>query len=304
MLKSVGMKILNTSAKELFARKTLADLFTVKINGEPIVSGESHAETGQTVKMGVGRDLSINVDRTSILFNETNFKKGEFINVDNRSGLDQVLGVEVPTVGLLYCQIVKSLDQKRIPRENWNRFPVPADSGLFILLIPERDPALMSQLDGKELKINIFDRNRIRETRKIPIKIAPDLMVPGAVSRTDSESDLEVDSPQTRLGEGAGPRKPDTVQNRKSADKRDAASTRESLWTGKWLWIFQIANFVLLIGLIAYGMFFVMPKVQVLEDRLAKNEMFIHGTREAIREELDQIKEEILRQCQQDLDAE
>jgi hypothetical protein len=56
----------------------------------------------------------------------------------------------------------------------------------------------------------------------------------------------------------------------------------------------------LLIGLAGYGIFFILPKVQVLEDRLAKNEMFIHGTREAIREELDQIKEEILRQCQQD----
>jgi hypothetical protein len=35
----------------------------------------------------------------------------------------------------------------------------------------------------------------------------------------------------------------------------------------------------------------------LLEDRLAKTEMFIHGSRQAIREEMDQIKEEVLRQC-------
>jgi len=302
MLKSVGMKVLNTSTRELFAGKTLADLFTIKINGEPIVSGESHAETGRTVKMGAGRDLSINVNKTSILFNESNFRKGEIVDVDNRSGLDQVLGVEVPTAGLLYSRIVKRLDNKPIAGENWNRFIVPADSGVFIVLIPEPDPALVSQLDGKELKINIYERNRIRETRKIPIKIAPELMVPGAGSRTDLESERYALQP--RPGESVGPRTTESVPNRKTTEKREAPSTKESITIGRWIWIFQICNLVLLIGLGAYGMLFVLPKVQVLEDRLAKNEMFIHGTREAIREELEQIKEEILRQCQQDTDAE
>jgi hypothetical protein len=49
--------------------------------------------------------------------------------------------------------------------------------------------------------------------------------------------------------------------------------------------------------LAGYGIFFMLPKIQVLEDRLAKSEMFIHGSREAIREELDEIKREILQQC-------
>ncbi len=30
---------------------------------------------------------------------------------------------------------------------------------------------------------------------------------------------------------------------------------------------------------------------------MSKNEMFLHGAREAIREELDKTKEEILREC-------
>jgi len=56
-------------------------------------------------------------------------------------------------------------------------------------------------------------------------------------------------------------------------------------------------NLALLVCLGAYGIFFVLPKIQVLQDRLAKNEMFIHGSREAIREELEEIKAEILKQC-------
>jgi len=71
-----------------------------------------------------------------------------------------------------------------------------------------------------------------------------------------------------------------------------------------WIWIIQAVNLVFLAGLAVYGIFFILPKLQVLEDRLAKNEIFIHGSREAIREELDQIKQEILKQCQADLEKE
>ena len=63
-------------------------------------------------------------------------------------------------------------------------------------------------------------------------------------------------------------------------------------------------NLVLVLGLGVYGVLFLLPRLQVLDDRLVRNEMFIHGSREAIREELEQIKEEILRQCQQDTDTE
>ncbi|MFC1834442.1 hypothetical protein ACFL2Q_06875, partial [Thermodesulfobacteriota bacterium] len=70
-----------------------------------------------------------------------------------------------------------------------------------------------------------------------------------------------------------------------------------------WLWAFQISTGVILLGLIGYIAFFVLPRIQVLEDRLAKSEMFIHGSREAIREELDQIKEEIVQQCRKVTDS-
>ena len=71
-----------------------------------------------------------------------------------------------------------------------------------------------------------------------------------------------------------------------------------------WIWILTVLNLILLMSLAAYGVFFVLPKIQVVEDRLAKNEMFIHGSREAIREELEQVKEEILSECRRDSQSE
>ena len=53
-----------------------------------------------------------------------------------------------------------------------------------------------------------------------------------------------------------------------------------------------------------FRLFFMLPKIQVLQDRLAKTEMFLHGSREAIREELDQLKGEILQQCEKDSSSE
>jgi hypothetical protein len=195
-------------------------------------------------------------------------------------------------------------EQKKIPKENWNRFTVPADTGIFVVLIPDPDPAQLAQLDGKELKINIFERNRIRETRKIPIKIAPDLRALGPQARTELEPGPGKFGIQTRPDEGVARWTPELSEAGKESGRRETPATEPPgtlrRWGGTWIWIFQVFNLILLIGLAGYGIFFILPKVQVLEDRLAKNEMFIHGTREAIREELDQIKEEILRQCQQD----
>ena len=58
-------------------------------------------------------------------------------------------------------------------------------------------------------------------------------------------------------------------------------------------WILLALSSIVSLALLGYGAFFLLPKIQVLEDRLAKSEMFIHGSREAIREELDQIKDEV-----------
>ena len=70
------------------------------------------------------------------------------------------------------------------------------------------------------------------------------------------------------------------------------------------MWALQIFNLALLVALGVYGIFFMLPKMQVLEDRLAKNEMFIHGSREAIREEIEEMREDILRECRPESSSE
>ncbi len=249
--------------------------------------------------------MSINVDKTVIAFNENNFKKGEILNVDNRSGSDQVIGVELPEKGLLYDQVIRKPEQTKIPRENWDKFTLASDSGIFIVLIPEDDPAQLSQLDGKEIVIKVFQGNKIKETRKIPIKTSADLRGAGKSSGVPGEPvQPEEPSQQSKL-EAESSRAAEPVEASAPPARRETASSGETAQAnrrlgGLWLWIIEIFNLVLLAGLAVYAIFFMLPKIQVLEDRLAKNEMFIHGSREAIREELDQIKAEILRQCQKD----
>jgi flagellar basal body-associated protein FliL len=90
---------------------------------------------------------------------------------------------------------------------------------------------------------------------------------------------------------------------KQQTDQASSSRITES-FGGTLIWILQISNLVLTVGLIVYGFFFMLPKIQVLEDRLAKNEMFIHGSREAIREELEQIKKDILDQCLRETESE
>ena len=118
MIPSVALKIMNTSSRALFERKSIADLFIIKINKEPLVSSESIREKPNTVRFGTGQDMSIKIDRNTVVFNEDNYRKGEILNVDNRSGMDQVLGVEFPTTGLLYYQVIRKPEQsnKGIPQ--------------------------------------------------------------------------------------------------------------------------------------------------------------------------------------------
>jgi hypothetical protein len=302
MTKSLSVKLLDKTKLNLFAGKTVSDLFTMSIGDQQLISEESMPEKERTVQLGTGRDISINVDKTSITFNEDNFKKGEMLNVDNRSGNDQVIGVELPEKGFLYDQIIRKPDQTKIPRENWDRFTLAADSGIFIVLIPEPDPAQLAQLDGKDIIIKVYQANKIKETRKIPIKTSSDLRgsVPGSTlgptTPRQAEEPRQPSKPEvgsSRLKETGEPSTP---------AKQSPAETSQTNRPGGglWLWVVQILNLVLLVGLAVYAIFFMLPKIQVLEDRLAKNEMFIHSSREAIREELDRIKAEILRQCQKD----
>jgi hypothetical protein len=302
MSRSIALQIIDKSTRGLFAGKEFSDLFTMHIDGQPCRSSESFYEKDRTRKLDAGRDLSIDVDMNSVVFNEDNFKKGEIVNVDNRSGYNQTLGVKLPQKGLLYFQIIRKPEQKKVPRENWDRFTVEADSGIFIVLIPEPDPAHLAELEGTEITINVWDGNRVRETRKIPIKTSPELRlaqkedtVP-AEGVTDGEPEsLKTPAPSSdRPGSEEEAASPETPHASPAPDSFSASAQYSG---GIWIWALQIFNLALLIALGVYGIFFMLPKMQVLEDRLAKNEMFIHGSREAIREEIEEMKEDILREC-------
>jgi hypothetical protein len=292
MKASVSLRIIDTSNKKLFAGKNLADLFTIRIDDAPIVPAESVEEQDRTVQFGRGRDVSIVLDRSSLLFDESNLKKGEILDVDNRSKVAQVLGIEIPATGFILDQ-VRRRDQTRIPKEEWGRFPVPPDSGIFIVLIPDPDPNQLAQLEGKNLIIKVFQGETVREVHKVPIQIASDL------KKGSQSPNMGPSEQPTRPTEPVSTSKP-TATTQTPAQSGSQQGMRGTMW----FWILAVFNLVLLVSLTAYGIFFVLPKIQVLEDRLAKNEMFIHGSREAIREELEQIKEEILSECQRDSHSE
>jgi hypothetical protein len=297
LTKSLGIKLIDKTKLNLFAGKSVPDLFTIHVDDQVLLSSEAATEQDRTVQLGKGRDVSLNVDKTSIVFNESNFKKGEILNVDNRSGLDQVLGVELPEKGLLYFQIIRKPEQTKINRENWDRFTLASDSGIFIVLIPEADPSQLAQLDGKDIVIKVFQGTKVRETRKIPIKISSEL-------RTTAGGT----SPEPTPERPKRPSEPDIKPAQTPKPEQQAASGNTSRKdvqkASPWLWALQIFNLVMLAGLGVYTVFFMLPKIQVLEDRLAKNEMFIHGSREALREELDQLKEEVSQQSERDVASE
>ena len=303
--KSLGLRLTDkTTSKNVFGEKPVSDLFSIHVDDQLLVTSESVAEKDRTVQLGAGRDVSLNIDKNLIVFNENNLKKGEILNVDNRTGLDQILGVELPEKGLVYYQVIRKPEQIKIPRENWEKFTVAADSGIFIVLIPEPDPSQYALLEGKDITIKVFQGNKVRETRKIPIKIASDLRtgkpprgeigaLEGPERRTESMPPRGVESPEVSP---AAPRQPAAEASEATRRSENRAST--------WLWVIQIFNLLLVAGMAAFGIFFMLPKIQVLQDRLAKTEMFIHGNREAIREELEQIKEEILQQGQRESSSE
>jgi hypothetical protein len=299
MIRSAALRILDKSRANLFARKNVPELFTISVDDQVLVSSESAIESDRTVQLGAGRDVSINVDRTSIVFNESNFKKGEILNVDNRSGFDQTLGLQVPDKGFNYIGVVRRPEQTKIPTENWEKFTLASNSGISIFLIPDPESAQVAQLDGKEIVLKVFQGTKIRETRKIPIKLGSDLKA-GGVDLGPRESPGEEEGPATTKP-AAAPGRADLRSENASPRPQQAsaaagAGRKPDPGNWVWLWILQIFNLVLLLALGAYGIFFMLPRIQVLEDRLAKSEMFLHGTREAIREELEQIKTDLLQQ--------
>jgi hypothetical protein len=155
----------------------------------------------------------------------------------------------------------------------------------------------MAGLNGKEVAIKIYQADKVRETIRIPIKAAGE----STISILDSQTSLgirEHDSRSFKAVDGtAEPVRSDsgTVSGEKVSTGRDLDN--KGGWTVPGIWILQIFNLVGLIALALYGAFFLLPKLQVIEARMSKNEMFLLGAREAIREELDKTKEDVLRQC-------
>jgi hypothetical protein len=304
MTSSTGLRIAEKSNRNLFQGKTLGDFFKIRIDGEPIIPADSFEERDRTVQLGSGRDVSLEIDRTSILFDENNYRKGEIVDVDNRSGAEQVLAVEVPESGLIFFQIRRKQDQSKVPKEEWNRFSIPTDSGVFIVLIPDPDPTHLAQLDGKSLIVKVLQGTRVRETRKIPIQVAEELRASARRPEPRPTRTQDMPRPAAAVQEPQGPKigqmEPPAGTAKSgggSAGDQNAGASRIGGW--KYL-LLPIFTLFVLAGVVAYGLFFLLPRIQVLEDRLTKAEMFVHGSREAIREELEQIKEELAQPCPKD----
>ena len=306
MTKSIALKIIDKTTRDLFADKDLADLLTIHIEGKPCVLHDSYFDRQPTDKQSTKADLSINVDKSSIEFDQSNVKQGEILNVDNRSGYPLIVGIELPEKGLLYRQIIRKPDQIKVPRESWQRFTIDSDSGVFVVLIPESDPAELAKLEGKEIVVKVWEGDRIRETRTIPIRTAPDLRVASGQEHEPASGGFAPPPKDTgtRAPAVQESRPPDAFAEPATAKTSRQGQSVSADLSGKannggglWIWAVQIFNFVLLAVLGMYGIFFMLPRIQVLEDRLGKSEMFIHSSREAIREELEEVKEEIIRQC-------
>ncbi|MEW6111988.1 MAG: hypothetical protein AB1664_07650 [Thermodesulfobacteriota bacterium] len=119
---------------------------------------------------------SIKVSKAAIVFDKENAKRGEVVNIDNRSGSDLTLGLELPDKGLSYSGVIRKPEQRKVPREDWARFTLSAGSGVLIVIIPGLQPAELQALDGTEIRVRIHEGNELREVRRIPIKVHADLL--------------------------------------------------------------------------------------------------------------------------------
>jgi hypothetical protein len=162
----------------------------------------------------------------------------------------------------------------------------------------------LGQLDGKEIVIKLYQGGKAGVVRRIPIEIATDIPGQGGPSHPGPEPTSSPAGPVSRTPATGGPeidnpREPPRPTNDRPPQSTGNA-TRSSDRGSFWLWVVQISNLVLIVGLAAYALFFALPRVQVLEDRMAKTEMFIVGSREAIREELEFMKREMSQQDRQE----
>lgn len=295
MTRSTGLRIVDKSRKNLFAHKLLPDLFTIYVDDEQLLSAESVRES-DTVRLGPGKDVSINVDKTVIMFSEANLLKGEWVTVENRTGLEQVLGLEIPRFGWEYYSVIRKPEQSKLAPEHWDQFNVAAGAGVAIALVPDRDISRLNQLHGKEIIVKLYQGGKPREIRRIPIQLAADLQKqdvadPSVTSPHQPASFTNSGRDHTHQAAEIPPRDLQSQVPSRGVKGNDRGSL--------WLWVVQVLNLALLLGFAAYMFFMVLPRVQVLEDRMSKSEMFILGSREAIREELEHMKKEICSHIQQ-----
>ncbi|MFH0821830.1 MAG: hypothetical protein V2B18_03705 [Pseudomonadota bacterium] len=301
LLKSMGLKIIDKTTRNLFSGKDdISELVSIRVNDRPCVAGEATDEREAGTKPRTVSESAVKVDKASVNFNRDNLKKGETIEVDNRSGKDLVVGIKFPEKGLTFVQVVRRPEQTKIPRENWERFVVAPDSGVFLVLIPQREPALLAELEGTRVEIRVWNGASIGETIALPIVLASDVVGSRPARRIDSDTPVVEPTPKdtgyARQSSRDGDDPPVEQRPRKAAAAE--ASPREPAGSSTiWLWVIQIGTSVIVVAFIGYWVFFALPRIQVMESRLAKSEMAAHGTLESIRDEQERFREEILRQC-------
>jgi hypothetical protein len=139
------------------------------------------------------------------------------------------------------------------------------------------------------------------------VKVSPELRRRAEAGLTGSETASDKEAASTAVTDTTTTTGEGTQVAAKDQPPKTDTRTRakpEAVSVSLWLWIIPVLSIGLLVVVGGYAIFFILPRIQVLEDRLSKSEMFIHGSREAIREELDEIRKEILQQCRQDTRAE
>jgi hypothetical protein len=80
----------------------------------------------------------------------------------------------------------------------------------------------------------------------------------------------------------------------RQAGEAKSQAVKGALGTDGKIWILAFTNLALIVALAGYVIFFMLPRIQVLQDRISKSEIFIHNSRESIREEIDEIKQDVL----------
>ncbi len=303
MTKSRAAKIIDKTNKDLFAGKHMDDLFSIRIEGRPTFvmgTGEGAPEDSAEAPLG---ENALKIDKTSIEFTPANQKTGETIDVRNISGRPIEVGIDFPQTGLYTKYVRRKPDQAKVEPQNFGRFPLEPGQGFFVVLIPERDPSQVAGLNNEAILITIWDGPHVAAQIPIQLEVSPELMSSAAAPSPDN-NDALIDRPEVEIPPvtpGPTVRETTTENSVEPAPPRpetpEQSAVPEARSSELILWAAVAVCLVIALALGGVILFLLIPRLQVLEDRLEKSEMFLHGTREAIREELEDVKEDIIRQC-------